>query len=77
MAGLGGTVGELVVGVLARLNNSLVLSGLCSGHSQTMERFYTYFSFTFQKSMIIPSTIMFLYKTCIKLTSSLSQISML
>ncbi len=44
------------------LHNALLLAGLTLGHSQTMERYYTYYSFMFKKSYKVTSLFFYLYK---------------
>ncbi len=55
------------------INNHLVFAGLCMGHPETMDRYYTFFSFTFKKTLSTLSSTLYLYKITIKILDKLNE----
>ena len=53
------------------INNNFVFAGLCMGHPETMDRYYTFFSFTFKKTLSTLSSTLYLYKITLKILDKL------
>jgi hypothetical protein len=58
---------EKVEKIFSTVTNSMVLRGLSLGHQETLERFYTYFSFSFKKSLYIVNLTFYLQKVLINM----------
>jgi hypothetical protein len=53
--------------MLEVVNNNLILCGLTLGHPPTMERYYSFYAFTFKKSHMMISCTLYLIKILTKM----------